>query len=176
MSKNFERDIFDVAEEIMSGKNLKDHDFEHVRRVVGYGKRIIREESIFEEHLCDILAALYCHDIGRVDDSKDDKHGLRSAVIFDRKIYPKFNFLDLKTIYFTIINHQNYRPEKGKYPVVDNYVLPQGLNKIVPIIVWDADRLDLARIKKFKGKINSNYLHTDFAKRFANSKEHLSIY
>lgn len=176
MIEDFENEISAITEEIMAGKNLRDHGFEHVKRVVGYGKRIVQEEQISEEHLCDILAALYCHDIGRVDDSKDDEHGEKGAVMFRDQIYPSYGFIDLETVFFTIKNHQNYKPDKGRFPIVNNYHLPSGLNKVVPIVMWDADRLDLPRIAKFRGKINPNYLHTDFAKRFANSEEHLRRY
>jgi hypothetical protein len=173
---NFEKRMYDIAKEIMSNKDLKDHGFEHVKRVVNYGKRIILEEKINKTHHLDILAALYFHDIGRVDDSKDDEHGIRSAEIFKQEIHQLFPFLDLKTILFTVNNHQNYEPELGGYPVVSNYKTNSDINILVPEVMWDADRLDLPRIQKFKGNIDPNYLHTNFAKKFANTKEHLKMY
>jgi hypothetical protein len=172
----FEKEISEIAERMMSGKDLKDHGFEHVKRVVEYGKKIIEEEEIPEKHLFDISAALYCHDIGRVDDSKDDEHGIRGAEIFEKEIFPLYKFLDLETILFTIRNHQNYVPDKGKYPVVENYNVTSDVNLIIPMVMWDADRLDLPRIEKFKGNIDPNYLNTRYAKEFANSKEHLKLY
>jgi len=176
MINKFEKNISIIVEEIMVGKNLKDHGFEHVKRVVQYGKRIIKEEEIDEKYLLDILAALYFHDVARIDDSKDDTHGKRGVIIFENEIYPLFNFLDLETIVFTIKNHQNYTSELGAYPVINNYEINSNINAIVPMVMWDADRLDLPRIEKFRGKIDLNYLHTHFAKRFANSQEHLKLY
>jgi len=164
----FELDISGIVEQIMSEKQLKDHGFEHVKRVVWYGKMIMETEHI--EPSEDILAALYCHDIGRIDDSKDDEHGKRSVTVFEDKIYSFFNHLDFATISFAIENHQSYtRPLVWQYDTSD-------INATVPIVLWDADRLDLPRIEKFRGKINTQYLHTAFAKNFANTAEHLEIY
>ena len=172
----FEKNLYFRVEEIMSGKNLKDHGFEHVKRVVKYTKKIIQEEGIDEKHVYDILTAAYWHDTGRKDDSKDDAHGIRSAELFEQELYPLYPFLDFETIMFTMENHQNYKPKLGGYPIVSNYQINSNINIIVPMVMWDADRLDLPRIERFRGKINTNYLHTDFAKKFANSKEHLAIY
>jgi hypothetical protein len=165
----FETEISGITEQLMSGKDLKDHGFEHVLSVVQYGKDIMRHSDISET--CDILAALYLHDIARVDDSVDNTHGSKGALMFKELIYPKYPFLDNKSIMFAIANHQNY----DKF-LISHYSNLKQINLNVPIILWDADRLDLPRIQKFFGKVNPEYLHTLYAKKFANSIEHLTIY
>jgi hypothetical protein len=164
----FESAISRIAEQIMSEKKLKDHGFGHVRRVVEYGKMIMKAEQI--ETSDNILAALYCHDIGRTDDAVDDGHGEKGTAIFKDRIYPLFPHLDVKTISFAIGNHQSYtRPLVWQHDT-------NGIDTAVPIVLWDADRLDLQRLEEFRGKIDPNYLHTNFAKRFANTEEHMEIY
>lgn len=172
---DFEKEISEIVEKMMSEKNLKDHGFDHVKRDVTYGKMILTALSI-KDSAFDIIAALYCHDLGRRNNGIDKHHGKRGADIFTRAIYPKFTFLDKTTVAFTIANHQVPPSDKTKFPLVWSYEIPSGLNQIVPMVVWDADRLDLPRIEKFKGKINANYLHTEFAKKFANTAEHLRMY
>ncbi len=173
--KKFEQELKKYVKDRMSKYDLVDHDFAHIERVVTYGKLIMKEEGVSDEIYNDVLVALYCHDLGRADDTKDDAHGLRSAEIFEKELYPKYSFLDFESIMFAICHHQDF-PTENKDPVVEAYDVSTSVNKLVARIMWDADRLDLIRLIEFRGKLNKNYLQTRFAKMFADSKEHHVLY
>jgi len=171
----FKKDMLTIARREMSGKNLIDHGFDHVQRVVMYTEFLARATGA---NICiyDMIAAGSLHDIKREDDSVDQTHGEKSAEFIYNCVYPKFPFLDIDSIMFAVKHHCDYKTEDGKLPILSNYILPVRLNERIPMVLWDTDRLDLARIPKFFGKLDINYFHTDFAKSFANSDAHKLIY
>ena len=171
----FKKEILTIARTEMSGKNLKDHDFDHVQRVVMYTELLARATGA-DTCIYDLVAAAGLHDVRRENDLIDPYHGKESAEYIYENVYPKYPFLDVDSIMFAAKHHCDYKTEDGKIPILSNYILPVRLNERIPTVLWDADRLDLARIPKFFGKLDINYFHTDFAKAFANSAAHKLMY
>lgn len=165
-----------LAERVVSNnflcKNLKDHGLDHTLRVVEYSKMIASSLDIKQY---DALLAAYFHDIGRKADDEDIGHANRSATISGPLIELYFPYNDLASILFAIKHHSDLRAPNGGFPVISNFSFPSNVNSAVSACLWDADRLDLARIKQIR-RVKTNFLCTDLAREFANSEKHLSKY
>ncbi|MBS3107344.1 HD domain-containing protein [Candidatus Woesearchaeota archaeon] len=171
---DFEKRISDIAHSLIQSNNLKDHGWEHTLTVVEYSKLIINNMEF--KLTSEILVAAYFHDVGRTKDGFDKYHALRSVYLIQAFVAPHFPKLDLDSIVFAVKHHSDMKAPNENFPVIQNYDIdPFLINIEVAMCLWDADRLDLLRVPKFK-RIDLNYLNTEFAKKFANSEKHLSKY
>ncbi|MFW5990756.1 MAG: hypothetical protein ACOCQX_00870 [Candidatus Nanoarchaeia archaeon] len=160
----FERIVRDLAYDATIRKNLKTHPWEHTERVLSYSKDILENEynhlSIYKE----ITVASLFHDVGRLRDGKDIEHGYRSALILDNML-PCFPFyFDVSSVRYAILNHSREEGDVGKYPIIDNF--NTSVDKRIVACLWDADRLDLTRLKEFPN-VNKSYLSTEYGKCIA---------
>ena len=130
---------------------------------------------------------IYFHDIGRKTDLHEPYHGEVSAdmakelipAFINKSGYPN---PDMDTIIFGIKYHSQLKKKYDKEnhaTVIDAFQNKKGVNKKIVETLWDADQLDHPRndgFWKYLGKLDIDYLSTDYAKNFANSKEHLNKY
>ena len=175
-----EQIIKDIAYYWRIKKDLKYHSWAHTLRVVSFAKEILANE--FNKYdfqnktlLNDIIISSYLHDVGRINDSVDREHGYRSLMILDackKELSLEFN---IESVRFAILNHSRREGEKDKLPLVSNFYINEQIDKRVAACLWDADRLDLLRIPFFR-KVDKDFLNTEYAKKFANSREHLKFY
>lgn len=125
------------------------HGFGHIERVVEYAKLIAKKECPGKYE--DIIVGAYLHDVGRIDDSENNEHALKSAEIAEFLISRHWPWLDKKKIVEAIKYHADG-------DVTDDHVIGA---------IWDADRLDLDRIGKV---IDCNLLSTKTAKKILSKK------
>lgn len=170
-----ENEICHLAYSVAKNKNSYYHPWEHTQRVARYAKKIHEQEYGDDKIYPEILVASYFHDVGRVLDPVDYGHAYRSAMIFDlNNSYLSFDF-DQESVRFAILNHCLREGETGDYPVVSNFSRDSSIDKRIAACIWDADRLDLLRIPNLN-YIKAELLNTEYAKEFANTPQHLSIY
>jgi hypothetical protein len=84
------------------------------------------------------VVAAYCHDTGRIDDTKDPEHGKRSWQRCAEVVSLRFPTVSLEVMRLAIEDH------------------PLGNTSNVPLIasLWDADRIDLMR---FGSELDSRF-------------------
>ena len=170
-----EEEISRLAYFVTKNKNSYYHPWEHTLRVCQFAKKIHSQEFGDYKIYPEILVASYFHDVGRVLDKIDHGHAYRSSIIFDlNKSYLTFDF-DEESVRFAILNHCLREGETGKYPVVSNFPRSGSIDKRIAACLWDADRLDLIRIPGFS-YVKQELLNTEYAKEFANTPQHMSIY
>jgi len=169
----FELSIARLSESHILNPNLVDHLDGHIPRVAVYAKNIAEAEE-FDDKIYEILITCYYHDRPRIHDGDDQEHGKQAALLISRE--PIFRCFDVPSMTFAVEHHADRVAPNGKYPIVQNYIGQKGIDLHVAAALWDADRLDLIRIPFFKGRVDPNYLSTEYAKSFANTKKHLSNY
>ncbi len=147
------------------------HGWDHTLRVVKYAKIIAKK--ICPDKINDVLIAAYFHDSGRLSDEGGQKHAYDGAKICEACINKYWPLANKKSILFAIKHHADGESPSGSYPVVKNYDF--GVVVEIAMCLWDADRLDLARMHEYR-PIKIEYLNSKFAKEFANSKEHYALY
>ena len=162
-----------IAYEQLRCKTLGIHSWDHTQRVVEFAKKAAKE--LCPEFIDDVVIAAYFHDVGRADDHSGNMHALESEGIAEEVIPKYWPDADLKSILFAIRHHPDLVGENGGDPVVGNYKLPPGVKPEIAMCLWDADRLDLPRVLP-EDEIIWDYLHSDFARSFAGSVEHIKMY
>lgn len=171
---DFEDELYKLAYDNRLNKDLDVHSWDHTIRVVEYSKMII--SSLSDDITKNVLLAAYFHDVGRLEDTRDLDHGLRSAeVLWDKAADGLFPSADLHSVVFAIERHSDIKAPNGSYPVVANYDLEDNIDPRIAMCLWDADRLDLVRCCRYP-VIKIECLNTDFAKGYANSAEHKARY
>ncbi|MFW6450231.1 MAG: HD domain-containing protein [Nanoarchaeota archaeon] len=166
--------IAELAYKVTINPELEYHPWEHTKRVARFAENILINEFNDESIYNDILIAAYFHDSGRIHDPFDPEHGFRSAMILDSykdKINYKF---DIESVRYAIINHCRKEGENGQMPVIQN-MKNDTIDMRIAACLWDADRLDLIRHVCFP-YVKKEFLSTQYARDFANSKEHRKIY
>ena len=162
--------IAELAYGVTINKKSYYHPWEHTERVAEYAKMIMSKEFDYSI-LSEVLISAYFHDTGRLSEPVDYEHGYRSAMLLDMNVdYIPFDF-DLESVRFAVLNHCHKTGETGWLPIVSNY--PRNLDKRIAACLWDADRLDLLRNPKVD-RVRGEFLNTDYAKSFANSREHFN--
>jgi hypothetical protein len=157
----------------LSEHNLLDHSRRHRMIVTNFGMFLSTSE-LFNLRK-DIVLACYLHDSGRLYDGSDPEHAKRGAEIARKEINISFPERDIVSIVWAIENHSLKQAPNGKFPIVSNFDVPERVNGKIAIYLWDADRLDLLRLPRYR-EIDTRYLHTQKAKDFANSSCHKLIY
>ena len=127
------------------------HGQGHIERVMLLGAVIAKTQKLsrHEEEL--LLFCCSYHDIGRVDDSKDDLHGRRSAqMIVDTGLWERFGEGDeeeLKSVQAAICTHSLNDGKLGEialeFGVKDEYM---PLCRKLCFCLKDADNLDRVRL------------------------------
>ena len=133
------------------------HGQGHIERVMLLGAIIARNEklSTHEERLL-LLACAY-HDIGRVDDSKDDAHGRRSAMMIKEKnlrdLTGDADDEELKAIQAAICTHSVHDDQleanAKEFGVSEEYM---PLCRKLCFCLKDADILDRVRLNDLDTK------------------------
>jgi len=122
------------------------HGIDHTDSVVEFAKKIAKKEC--PENYYDVVVGAYLHDIGRECDKFNLEHGPRGAKIAEKIIEDHWPWLEKDKIIEAIRFHSHGR--------ISN-------DKIIGSI-WDADRLDLTRVRK---KVDWGFLSTETGKELA---------
>lgn len=189
--RTIDEKLIELVKEHMLYKESVDHTVDHLFRVNNYAMKIAENHSYFNQK-SDLFSynqkfMSYLHDIGRSSDKHEPYHGKESVRIL-KKILPEFleknNYPmpDMDSIIFGIKNHsclKERKDEDGYTSIISLFNPALNINKPLVETFWDADQLDHPRndgFWRYLGKLNINYLSTDFAKKFANTPEHLDKY
>ena len=125
----------------------KYHGTDHIERVMLLGAVIAQQQNFSLREAELLLIGCSYHDIGRIDDSKDDRHGKRSADAIASIPGLELSPEELKCIQAAVATHSTKDTRidsfAGEYGVPDEYMdlcrrLCRGLK--------DADNLDRVRI------------------------------
>lgn len=151
---------FDEIEQLMQNKtNL--HGINHVIRVLFNAYALLTLENLKIEDKKIIIEAAKLHDIGRVNDGEDTKHGQDGALKAEKYLESKgFSKEEIQQICFIIKEHSLPR-EKN---LEDINELPKEIRdkyEKTLNILKDADKLDRCRI----GDLDPKRLTTNSAKR-----------
>ena len=160
--QEFEKELknFEQIERLMQNKtNL--HGINHVCRVLFNAYALVTLENVSDEDKKIIIEATKLHDIGRISDGEDTKHGQEGAIKAE-KVLEKEGYTreEIEQICFLIKEHSLSR-EKN---IEDINNLPIELREKYEYtlnILKDADKLDRCRI----GDLDTKRLTTDSAKR-----------
>lgn len=160
--QEFEKDLeeFENIEKLMQNKtNL--HGINHVVRVLFNAYALATLENVNEEDKKIILEAAKLHDIGRIHDGEDTKHGEEGAIKARWILKEKgFSNEEIEQICFLIKEHSLPR-EKNLDDINNLPVELRNKYKYTLNILKDADKLDRCRI----GDLDIKRLSTDNAKR-----------
>ena len=157
----WERDLEKKARRRYRLHDTLSHPWSHTLRVVRIVKTIAK--TICPQHINAAITAAYLHDIAREDDASGKEHAVAGAQIAHR-FFPKgLTMLERRTVKFAIEHHADRVAPNGGYPVTSNYPDIKRAGLIVEVIaaLWDADRLDLVRMKP----VSKRYLSTDYARK-----------
>lgn len=150
--KDLKTEMTSINEDIIYKSDL--HGIKHNRRVIFYAYFISYIEKINKEDLRIVLDGCKYHDIGRINDLKDDLHGKRGAnMIIDYINYEDINYLQA-IIEIHSIDESNIDMIVKKYDVNK-----KRFDKMFKILK-DADNLDRVRLDKTKNYswLDPNYL------------------
>jgi hypothetical protein len=183
--------LINLAKDCMVNKESIDHTVDHLKRVNTYAMKIAKNHSYFgqnvDKFVYNLKFLVYLHDIGRKTDKHEPYHGIVSSEMA-KTIIPyfveknDFPMPSMDSISFGIKYHsclKEKKDENGHDSIINLFNSTININKHLVETFWDADQLDHPRndgFWRYLGKLNTNYLSTDFAKKFANSEEHLGIY
>jgi|GEM_PF-5658009 hypothetical protein len=125
------------------------HSWEHTLRVVANAVRIARE--ICPQHIRLVKIAAYLHDVGRVNDTDEGvTHAIASKklAIEYLNVFSSLTPAEKESILFAIVAHADGH-NFGRLPVTSSYKeFSEGkLIEEISAALWDADRLDLARVR-----------------------------
>ena len=126
------------------------HPWTHTLRVVERASQLAQQ--VCPQHLRAVKIAAYLHDLGRASDLDDPAYALKGEALA-KEIIEQFDFLTIKerqSILFAIAHHADQTPTFEKtFPVTRNYneIQEAGLIEGVVAVLWDADRLDLPRVR-----------------------------
>lgn len=144
------------------------HGLGHVERVMLLGAIIAMQQgfSVRETEL--LLIACSYHDIGRINDKRDEEHGKRSADALAKMGLPGIGTEELRCIQAAVATHSTHDTQidsfAEEYHVPDEYTdfcrrLCKGLK--------DADNLDRVRI----GDLDIGHLRFDESKKMKSVAE-----
>lgn len=145
----------------------------HTEMVNYYGMMLSEEEPVDLQK--NIILACHFHDIGRLTEDSDPEHAKRGAEIAKKIIPIHFPEADIESICWAIANHNLKCAPNGREPIVMNFDKPNNVNGLIAEHLWDADRLDLYRLPRYR-PIDKRKLNTKKARDFANSYAHTSAY
>lgn len=170
---DFEVKLCQLAHAHSKNRDSIYHRIDHNIRDARYSDMIMEKEYL-ESYRSSAYIFAYLHDIGRYSDGWEPEHGRISAKIAGPIINQFWPSADLASIVWAIEHHSHIKESNGKFLITP----PEGVDQDIFNIGSDADQLDLYRVEKFRREpgLNTKYLHTRFAKDFANSEKHKSIY
>jgi hypothetical protein len=82
------------------------HGMSHTQRVHIHARRLVRELNWTEDDARVVLSAALWHDIGRVDDGRDPRHGVRGAArVVELGLHASLSEADAQLALFAIRHH-----------------------------------------------------------------------
>lgn len=136
------------------------HGIKHNERVAFFVGAIAYYENIPKDYWRILFDAAKYHDIGRIDDSIDADHGVRSAdMIVENKIVDYENPEDLEILRY-IVTYHSINDELALQAVNNYNIVDVEKAKTLYNILKDADALDRVRVNS----LNPKYLRTESAK------------
>lgn len=168
--KNNETQINDeinsIKKEYLYKSNM--HGFNHNVKVLIFGFYLTKKYNLDSIDTRIILDACKYHDIGRINDLYDEKHGLNSAKkigeVVDAKIYEteeNINILKAIVEFHSI-------PDKMIFKVIKKYGVDIERFKLLAFILKDVDGLDRVRTSinnKTFSDLNPKYLRLEESKK-----------
>ncbi|EFK96153.1 protein containing Metal-dependent phosphohydrolase domain [sediment metagenome] len=164
------KEIMEIAYPLYA-KGLGIHGAEHIDRVVYYALKIATLEKYSPKEMLKVALAAFFHDVGRISGKGhgDREHSKRSVeklkvLLKDdgfSGLIAKWDLskMDWKEILFAIENHSNGKTSKNK----------------IAAALWDADRLDLFRLRREPGYegyiVKAEFLSTETARAMLKSGE-----
>lgn len=150
--------IKDYKQELMFKSDI--HGISHIIRTSIFLLILSVFEEISEEEFILALESILYHDVGRVNDIDDEKHGF-NAINKIGFLKDKYSVEDYNYICAAITGHSI---DDEKYEYVVDYFHIKDINKYLNLLnlVKDADALDRVREYPF---IDIKYLRTSSAKR-----------
>ena len=150
------------------------HGQGHIERVMMLGALIAMGEQFSQEDTKLALFACSYHDVGRIDDSKDDDHGTRSAErIVERKLTNMLEPLEadkLAILQAAIATHSMH--DSSLEANMAKYGVPAEQQERCRRICWclkDADNMDRVRLNDLDPK----YLRNDSSKNMVGTAWYL---
>ncbi len=150
------------------------HGQGHIERVMMLGALIAMGEQFSAEDTKLALFACSYHDVGRIDDSKDDDHGTRSAErIVERKLTNMLEPLEadkLAILQAAIATHSMH--DSSIEANMAKYGVPEAQQERCRRICWclkDADNMDRVRLNDLDPK----YLRNDSSKNMVGTAWYL---
>lgn len=145
------------------------HGYYHIERVLFYGYYLGLMRNLNERNMKILLDSCLYHDIGRVNDLKDDSHGLVAAnkmqeVMKDDPFYKdQDNLNTLKCVidfHSTLDSHLEFMPDN--YDVLDKSSAIELMK-----LIKDSDGLDRVRLSMGNNfsELNPSYLRTEESKK-----------
>lgn len=150
------------------------HGNGHIERVMLLGALIARAEKLSRHETNLLLFACSYHDIGRVNDRRDDLHGRRSALMIDEKgLWERFgegNEDELRAVQAAICTHSvndSMFDELAEEFGVKEELIP--LCKTLCFCLKDADNLDRVRLHD----LDTKYLRYESSRNLVNTAEYI---
>lgn len=163
----FEQKIKELKTECLYKSHI--HGIAHIERVLLFGGLIAMENGCDEADTVLLLTACSYHDIGRIDDSKDDEHGSRSSsMLSDVIMLPPE---DMRIVQAAI--HAHSPNDEHMAQIIASY----GVNDsdrafYIAKMLKDADALDRVRVDD----LNIEYLRFDASKKYKDFAQSLYDY
>ncbi|MDD4831895.1 MAG: hypothetical protein PHR09_03500 [Bacilli bacterium] len=154
------------------------HGYYHNERVLLFGYLIGKERKLNDINMKILMDACKYHDIGRVNDIRDDIHGLISSNKIDKVIEnDEFykNPENLKLLKCAIEYHSTF--DKYLEPMIENYEINDKESaKEIMKILKDADGLDRVRLSMGRtySDLDPSFLRTKEAKRLIKASHQLN--
>lgn len=154
----FRKKITTIKEDKLYQSNV--HGLPHSVRTTIYAL-YLGDILELDTHLISILfdACIY-HDIGRIDDSKDDEHGKRSADMIEKVL--DYNSEDMKLIQAMLESHSN--DDNKMQDIIKKYGVNDLENTLLLCkLLKDVDALDRFRLRK-EDALDPKFLRLDVSK------------
>lgn len=146
------------------------HGIDHIERVMLLGSIIAMQQGFTSRETELLLIACSYHDIGRIDDHRDDRHGKRSADELLSISCPGVNLEEMRCIQAAIATHSTKDEMIGsfaqEYGVSEEYL---NLCHLLCKGLKDADNLDRVRIHD----LDTKHLRFDGSKRMKQTAEEI---
>ena len=141
------------------------HGQDHIERVVLLGAVLAWKQQLADVQTEMLLAACSYHDIGRINDGRDAKHGLRSAQkMRTKKLLEDFPMIpeeDYSIVYAAVASHSVYIEDQSEIGALFR-ISDEQMTDFVKIasLLKNADKLDRVRL----GDLDVERFDGDFPK------------
>ena len=144
------------------------HGLNHNIRVLLFAFYLAKKTNLNEEDFRIIMDACKYHDVGRINDLYDERHGLRSSEMIDKIVDDEiYNNKENLNVLKAIIEYHSI-PDREIDKIYRKYKLNDLTRyKLLATILKDADGLDRVRLSinnKVFSDLNPRYLRLDESK------------